>query len=172
MSTLQLKANRLWCIKSLIAFWILNAIPAAAITVFSLSFIYFSLKGLFASGILAVSSLTPFALWLLYAIFAVFLFTHWVLAVRGKSFITLFKGILSVLLWLIPTITCAAYTIYLALLASDSTPDTDYGGDPINLWEYVPFALLGLVWFSVPLAISIFMIFGKNTAEQGAAANP
>jgi len=157
MRNIPLSANRLWCLKTLMAFWILNAIPGAVITYVSLVFVFLSLKDMFINGTLNLSGLAPFVLWLLYAIFAIFVFIQWILAIQRKSFMPWFHGILSVVLWLTPVSLCAAHGIF--------SSDSIYDDNTIHRLDSALITWLALAWFLVPLGISLFMVFVRKREE-------
>lgn len=144
-----------WCVKSMIAFWFLNAIPGILITYFSITILFTAITDFFSIGIVSSSIIFPAVLWLVFAVFAVFTLLRWMHSL--KNGVLLIDCLLSVILWIIPLTVCAVYAVHLTRVAGDSTPDTDHGGDSIDLWNFVPFPLMGLIWFLAPLAIGILL---------------
>ena len=148
-------------------FLLRTQVAFAVLSVFPLAFIVLVSMPIVATN----PELFSFAI--LYGISAGCLVYKWVRQ-SGLHYVSTLVAISSMIFWLIPTgisLYGVLYTLSVALrIGADASASTEY--EPLSfLW--IP--TIAAVWFGVPFVCSAFCAFNqlrRNTAEQGAAANP
>jgi hypothetical protein len=163
----------MWWVLWLIGFWMINALAGLFFTYFALSILYMAFKAYFQNGRFIGVIFWPCIIWLAYALFAVVILNDYRRAAWAEGRTTRAFCIRSIVFWLLPFGACVLVTAGIAICATDALPDIGLGGDAIDLWDYFPSAAVGIIWFLVPLAISIGLLRSlRQHAEPVAPGNP
>ncbi len=142
-----MKESAAWLLKSLMVFWVLNAIPGSLV-------LFFSLLISPPLGLMV----------LIYGIFAVAVLVGWMRwsgsGKRSPGSWLLLPA--SLALWVIPILSFAWLCEF---ISTPSTPG-ELGPDQPGDWTLFEFVLIPLIWFAAPLTLTIQLWWVCNWREN------